>query len=869
MFKESWSITCIIFVFGFSKILSQTNYIGIGLNSAKDYEECPAIFADAMKHSRQWVGLDDNMAATVDVDGWPMEDAEVFFGNTEDLHGEYRLSFVGQATPTGFGGNISGVTYNPTTNITTAVFTVTDPTKHYLRLRLTNVGTNGVKQIKIMRPTSPGSNQSYPESVVFTDQIKNAIQRFNVVRYMDFTGSNSDKQHINSEWNTRTYPGYATQSVAWNIVTYQKDNPINGKEWYSYQGKGVSWEHVIQLANETNTDCWINIPHAANDDYINKLALLIKYGSDGRNPYNSIQSNPIFPPLNSNLKLYVEYSNEIWNSGFPAFGYIDSQVALEPSNSNIFYDGSTNQNFRRYRWAARRTVQISNIFRGVFGNDAMHTRIRPLYEWQKGKNDTDYGNANRTGTQGLVFIEKNYPQPVNYYIYGGGGSGYYQANTVTEGATIENLWDVGEFVPQNFAIPKLEYSSFITSAFGIKRIVYEGGPSFGDQNGAGGMNELAPLALQDSRIKDEIISHQNIWTQYGGDLFTFFTLGGDERWGFYQHPTHNNSYKMQGIDVIKNAPAQPVILGQTVSINGTTTIRGDRWMVSNRDNGGTNWRNSTLSDDVFSLFNNVWVSYPFHVLQDGNYEVRLKYSTTGSNTSKILLGGNTLGILSLTNSNGQNAYTEWLPFSSSTYNATSLRIWNQSGANLVIDQLEIKMVGALPVNIVSLYGEREHNTNVLHWQVAQELNVEKYEIEYSENGYLWELAGAILPQGSNSIYEFNHSSDQKIVYYRIKMVDHDSHFEYSKIINIINKTSIEVWSILSNLVSDDLQIYGDIHCVDCKIIIYDITGKVLIQEKILSQTHIVNLSNLMDGQYVCRIMDENDLKLQTTFFKKE
>lgn len=326
---------------------------------------------------------------------------------------------------------------------------------------------------------------------------------------------------------------------------------------------------------------------------------------------------------------------------------------------------------------------------------------------------------------------------------------------------------------------------------------------------------------------------------------------------------------MQGIDAIKNAPSQPVTLGYTVNINGVTTIRGDRWMVSNRDNGGTNWRNSTPSDDAFSLSNDVWISYPFHVLQDGNYEVRLRYSTSGSNTSKILLGGTTLGILSLTNTSGQYAYTEWLPFGSSIYSATSLRIWNQSGANLVVDQLEIKMVGSLPVKMVSLYGQREHNTNVLRWQVSQEVNLEKYEIEYSENGYHWELAGAILPEGSYSIYEFKHLSDQKIVYYRIKMVDNDSHFEYSKIINIINKTSIEVWSILSNLVSDDLQIYGDIHCVDCKIIIYDISGKVLIQEKILSQTHIVNLSNLMDGQYVCRIMDENDLKLQTTFFKKE
>ena len=860
------SILLLLFIFS-GQLISQTNYIGIGLNSAKDYEECPAIFANAMKHARQWVGLDDNLAATVDVDGWPMENAEVFFGNTDDLHGVYTLTFTGQATPTGYGGDINNMVYNASQNKTTAIFTVTDPLKHYIRLRLTNVGANGVRDIKMMRPTFPGSNQSYSPSTTFTNQIKDALSRFNVVRYMDFTGSNSDKQDINKDWETRTYPAYATQSVAWNIVTYQKDNPINGNEWHSYQGKGVSWEYVILLANETNTDCWINVPHAADDNYINNLAKLIKYGSDGRNPYSSPQANPVFPPLNPNLKLYVEYSNEIWNSGFPAFSYIDEQVALEPSNSNIFYDGTTNQNFRRYRWAARRIVQISNIFRNVFGNDQMHSRVRPLYEWQKGKNDSDYGNANRTGTQGLIFIEKNYSRPVNYYIYGGGGSGYYQASTIDEGASINNLWDMGEFVPANFAIPKLEYSSFITSTFGIKRIVYEGGPSFGDQNGAGGMNALAPQALQDSRIKDEIISHQNIWTQYGGDLFTFFVLGSDERWGFFQHPTHSNSYKMQGIDAIKNAPAQAVAIGYPIQMSGTTMIRGDRWMVSNRDNGGTNWRNSTLSDDEFSLASGVWVSYPFHVIESGNYEVRIKYKTTGNNTSKAVLGGSTLGVLSLSSTNGQLAYTEWLPFNTHVFDATSIRIWNQSGANLIIDQIEFKLAGALPISLISFDGIRKDDTNVLNWIVAQEINVEKYEIEYSENGINWEIAGAITELNFNKLYQFKHDTKMPSVFYRLKIMDFDSQISYSNVIHIFLIKKDKAWKAVSNPATDSFILYGDEHCEDCYIYVRDALGRILHFEKLEATIHNININTWHSGQYYYSVVNDKGIMFSGKFNK--
>ncbi|MBK8054978.1 MAG: hypothetical protein IPK35_17335 [Saprospiraceae bacterium] len=493
--------------------------------------------------------------------------------------------------------------------------------------------------------------------------------------------------------------------------------------------------------------------------------------------------------------------------------------------------------------------------------------MRPLYEWQKGKNDSDYGNANRTGTQGLIFIEKNYSRPVNYYIYGGGGSGYYQASTIDEGASINNLWDMGEFVPANFAIPKLEYSSFITSAFGIKRIVYEGGPSFGDQNGAGGMNALAPQALQDSRIKDEIISHQNIWTQYGGDLFTFFVLGGDERWGFFQHPTHSNSYKMQGIDAIKNAPAQAVAIGYPIQMSGTTMIRGDRWMVSNRDNGGTNWRNSTLSDDEFSLSSGVWVSYPFHVIENGNYEVRLRYKTTGNNTSKAVLGGNTLGILSLSNTNGQLAYTEWLPFSTIVFDATSIRIWNQSGANLIIDQIEFKLAGALPISLISFDGIRKDDTNVLNWIVAQEINVEKYEIEYSENGIYWEIAGTIHELNFNKVYQFKHNTKMPSVFYRLKIIDFDSQISYSNVIHIFFIKNDKAWKVLSNPATESFILYGDEYCEDCFIYVKDVMGRILHFEKLEATKLSININTWHSGQYYYTVVNEKGFLFSGKFNK--
>lgn len=48
------------------------------------------------------------------------------------------------------------------------------------------------------------------------------------------------------------------------------------------------------ISKSNKKDIWINIPHAADDEYVTNLAKLIK------------------DKLDPSLKVYVEYSNEVW-----------------------------------------------------------------------------------------------------------------------------------------------------------------------------------------------------------------------------------------------------------------------------------------------------------------------------------------------------------------------------------------------------------------------------------------------------------------------------------------------------------------------------------------------------------------------------
>jgi hypothetical protein len=138
----------------------------------------------------------------------------------------------------------------------------------------------------------------------------------------------------------------------------------------------VAYEWMIDLCNRTNADMWVCIPHKANWEYSTHLARLILYGSNAAGvPYTSIQANPVNPPLNENLKLYVEYSNETWNGSFAQYQYcFDQGVALDLPGMNQYYQG----------WAYHVYAAIRHFerFEAVFG--ANHPRLVKVLAGQSG-----------------------------------------------------------------------------------------------------------------------------------------------------------------------------------------------------------------------------------------------------------------------------------------------------------------------------------------------------------------------------------------------------------------------------------------------------------------------------------------------------
>jgi hypothetical protein len=111
---------------------------------------------------------------------------------------------------------------------------------------------------------------------------------------------------------------------------------------------GGCWEHVIEFANRTQTDPWINVPISADAAYVTQLATMLK------------------SELDPNLDIYVESSNEVWNT---APGFEQSQYNKDQATFNGIGEHENH---------ARRAVELAQLFENVFGAGSLNTKIRVL-----------------------------------------------------------------------------------------------------------------------------------------------------------------------------------------------------------------------------------------------------------------------------------------------------------------------------------------------------------------------------------------------------------------------------------------------------------------------------------------------------------
>ena len=152
----------------------------------------------------------------------------------------------------------------------------------------------------VYSPDSTGSNIGTNEALynggaIFNPIFISLISQFRTLRFMDWLQTN---QTVQTDWSGRPTPTQAFWGI-WSSPGAGNVDPMP---------QGVPVEVLVALCNQINADGWFNMPPLSTNDYVTQFATLVHNGGTD-------SSGRVWNGLNSNLKAYVEYGNEIWNNG--------------------------------------------------------------------------------------------------------------------------------------------------------------------------------------------------------------------------------------------------------------------------------------------------------------------------------------------------------------------------------------------------------------------------------------------------------------------------------------------------------------------------------------------------------------------------
>ncbi len=163
----------------------------------------------------------------------------------------------------------------------------------------------------------------------------------------------------------------------------------------------------------------------------------------------------------------------------------------------------------------------------------------------------------------------------------------------------------------------------------------------------------------------------------------------------------------------------------------------------------------------------------------------------------------------------------------------------------------------LPLKLLSIIAKKDGKTNLLQWTTAQEINVDRFEIERSSDGRDYSGIGKI--NGGLSRYNF---TDDKpftgINYYRLKMIDRDGKFDYSsvRIVNNSGSFNVQVYPLPAKG-RLNIQVQSN-KTEKAEILVTDISGKTLIINSISLAAGVnntfINVQSLIKGAYFLKIV---------------
>ncbi|SHJ03218.1 hypothetical protein [Wenxinia saemankumensis] len=470
--------------------------LSFGLNGVNDWTaEQP--FVDLMRTARPWIGhageewgawdFDALMAGGyLTAEGWPralpegVDALETFVLTDQDpgavsLIGRYVVTWAGEGTL-----EVGGLAFDQERRGKEIAFSYV-PGEGLVSIRLTALDLEDpIRDIRVFREAE---RELVELGEVFNPAFVRRIADARQLRFMDWMLTNGSP------------------------VTAWEDRPRMTDATWSW--RGVPLEVIVRLANETGAEPWVNMPHAAEDDYVARAAQLVR------------------DSLRADLRAWVEYSNETWNFIFP-------QTAHAGERARETWGEDAPEEAWMW-WAGARSAEVADIWSRVFAGQedrlvrvvGVHTGWPGLEEALLGPDGSRLDPAAHWDAYAVSGyfghdLGSERVDELRAAIRDGGGAEWAEA-TLREGSVAELT---GELWPHHRAV---------ADDWGLDLVMYEGGTHVvgtGDAVEDAGLTAFFTAFNYSPRMADLYRELAAAWREIGDAPFNAFVdVATPSKWG--------------------------------------------------------------------------------------------------------------------------------------------------------------------------------------------------------------------------------------------------------------------------------------------------------------------------------------------------
>jgi hypothetical protein len=195
-----------------------------------------------------------------------------------------------------------------------------------------------------------------------------------------------------------------------------------------------------------------------------------------------------------------------------------------------------------------------------------------------------------------------------------------------------------------------------------------------------------------------------------------------------------------------------------------------------------------------------------------------------------------------------------------TYNADIAQVCSPG---LGCCRIQVVAGASLPIKLTSFTGRLKTDNSVsLDWSSAIEWDSYEYEVERSADGKTYDKVGTLKASGnSNEVVRYGFTDQLPAAgayYYRLKQVDVNGSFEYSKVVYVNSKKGVGVITkVFPNPFTSEIQLIGatSADMTSANIKVFSITGQ-LMKYRIVGANAISIDDAAPKGMYIVKVKDQ-------------